>query len=105
MVSSIVAGTISLAAVIGGLLVIGRVFKRPLRWVWRKNISDPLKTWSVGIIKAGAKEVLFEELLDPEQGALVRLTARVAVLEHERTGGTHLHVDQPTITVQVEAPK
>ena len=64
---------VTLAATAGALGVIARsaVIGRPLRWLWRTNVSDPLGHW----FKAGVAEVVDE---------------RIDYLMHNRNSGSSL---------------
>lgn len=92
----------TLGAVILTLAAVARLCRRPIRWVWRRNVSAPLGDWAEGIIERGAKRVVIDELLDPEDGVLVKLTARVVLLEEQAAHQTHVHIDNPTVNVELK---
>ena len=70
---------IAIGAVCGALLTIAAATKlpfvsKPLRWLWRELVSDPLRHW------LGA---LIEEHFTPDRARMVLMEQKLAVVEHE----------------------
>jgi transcriptional regulator GlxA family with amidase domain len=70
---------IAIAAICGALVTIAAAAKlpfinKPIHWLWREMVSDPMRNWLGGVI---------EEHFTPDRDRLTAMEAKLAIVEHE----------------------
>lgn len=78
--------SIAIGAVCGALLTIGAATKlpvvnRPIRWLWRNLVSDPVGGWLRGVLDHHAEPDRLR--IDALGEQLVQVADRLGVVEHE----------------------
>ena len=94
----------ALAAIVAGLGVIAkaRYIGRPLRWLWRHLVSEPLAGWFKGevltVVKVEVEQTVqaqFDRLMQPNSGkSLYDLAAALGRIERAQKAA-HPEIDHP----------
>ena len=67
----------SVAAIVTALGVIAKSpFGRPLKWIWRRLVADPLAGWLEREARRVVADVVHEKLMTPNGGASLADVAR-----------------------------